>query len=300
MQNKKYEASLAKAGTESDHKVIDYARLDSEIPVSPKTSVTYFFCWILGILIPIFAISLKEFFNNTIRSKKDLQTHSNIPILGLIGHSDKLTSLIVPKNSKSVLSESFRSLRTNIQYLAVDKTKKVITVSSSIGGEGKTFCSMNIASIFALSGKKTVLIGADLRKPKLELEFKSENKSGLSNYLINKSSLKEITNKTEVENLDIIFSGPTPPNPAELLDSTKMQELIKKLNIEYDYVIIDTPPIGLVTDGVILMKNADINLYVVRHNYTKYQALSVVNGLYNNKQVENLQIIINDYQNDTG
>ena len=227
LQNKKYEASLAKAGTESDHKVIDYARLDSEIPVSPKSSVTYFFCLLLALFIPIIFISLKEFFNNTIRSKKDLQMHSNIPILGLIGHSEKLTSLIVPKNSKSVISESFRSIRTNIQYLAVDKTKKVITVTSSIGGEGKTFCSMNLASIFALSGHKTVLIGADLRKPKLELEFKSENKSGLSNYLINKSTLSEITNKTEVEHLDIIFSGPTPPNPAELLDSSKMKNLIK-------------------------------------------------------------------------
>ena len=154
--------------------------------MSPRSSVTYFFCLLLGLFIPIIFISLKEFFNNTIRSKKDLQMHSNIPILGLIGHSEKLTSLIVPKNSKSVISESFRSIRTNIQYLAVDKTKKVITVTSSIGGEGKTFCSMNLASIFALSGHKTVLIGADLRKPKLELEFKSENKSGLSNYLIKK------------------------------------------------------------------------------------------------------------------
>ena len=137
LQNKKYEASLAKAGTESDHKVIDYARLDSEVPVSPKKSVTYFLCLLLGLFIPIIIISLKEFFNNTIRSKKDLQMHSNIPILGLIGHSEKLTSLIVPQNSKSVISESFRSIRTNIQYLAVDKTKKVITVTSSIGGEGK-------------------------------------------------------------------------------------------------------------------------------------------------------------------
>ena len=125
------------------------------------------------------------------------------------------------KNSKSVISESFRSIRTNIQYLAVDKTKKVITVTSSIGGEGKNFCSMNLASIFALSGHKTVLIGADLRKPKLELEFKSENKSGLSNYLINKATLAEVTNKTEVDHLDIIFSGPTPPNLLSFLTVVK-------------------------------------------------------------------------------
>ena len=296
LQQKRYEASLAKAGTESDHKVIDFARLDNEKPISPRKSLAYFIALLLGILIPITFISLRDFFSDTIKSKSDLLNSTNIPILGLVGHSDNARSLVVPSASKSIIAESFRALRTNIQYLAADKEKKVITVTSSIGGEGKTFTTMNLAAIFALSGHKTVLIGGDLRKPKLHEDFKVDTSKGLSSYLINKSDLAEVIEKTEIDTLDVIASGPTPPNPAELLDSKKMRDLIMELNKIYDYVIIDTPPIGLVTDGVILMQNADVNLYVVRHNYSKTSALNVINNLYRQKQVENIHIIINDFK----
>ena len=296
LQQKRYEASLAKAGTESDHKVIDFARLDSDEPISPRKSLAYFIALIFGILIPIIIISLRDFFSDTIKSKSDLLNSTNIPILGLVGHSDNATSLVVSNTSKSIIAESFRALRTNIQYLAANKEKKVITVTSSIGGEGKTFTTMNLAAIFALSGHKTILIGGDLRKPKLHEDFKVDTSKGLSSYLINKSELAEVIDKTEIDTLDVIASGPTPPNPAELLDSTKMKDLIIELNKTYDYVIIDTPPIGLVTDGVILMQHADVNLYVVRHNYSKAGALNVINNLYRQKQVKNINIIINDFK----
>jgi capsular exopolysaccharide synthesis family protein len=296
LQQKRYEASLAKAGTESDHKVIDFARLDNEEPISPRKSLAYFISLLFGFLLPIAFISLRDFFSDTIKSKSDLLNSTNIPILGLIGHSDNATSLVVSNASKSIIAESFRALRTNIQYLAADKVKKVITVTSSIGGEGKTFTTMNLAAIIALSGHKTVLIGGDLRKPKLHEDFKVDTSKGLSSYLINKSELAEVIEKTEIDSLDVIASGPTPPNPAELLDSKKMRDLIMELNKTYDYVIIDTPPIGLVTDGVILMQHADVNLYVVRHNYSKTSALNVINNLYRQKQVENVHIIINDFK----
>ncbi len=296
LQQKRYEASLAKAGTESDHKVIDSARLDNDKPIYPKKGLAYFIAFILGIITPISIISIRNYFSDTISSKKDLKNNTLIPILGLIGHSDKGQSLVVPKSSKSIISESFRSLRTNIQYLAANKEKKIITITSSIGGEGKTFVTMNLAAIFALSDYKTILIGGDLRKPKLHEDFNINKDIGLSNYLINKASLEEIINKTNIETLDVIASGPTPPNPAELLDSQKMQDLINKLNKIYDYVIIDTPPIGLVTDGVILMQHADACLYIVRHNYSKIKSLNVINNMYNQKQVKNIHIIINDYK----
>ena len=296
LQQKRYEASLARAGTESDHKVIDFARLDSAEPISPRKSLAYFISIIIGIILPITFISLRDFFSDTIKSKSDLMNSTKIPILGLVGHSDNARSLVVPNASKSIIAESFRALRTNIQYLAADKEKKIITVTSSIGGEGKTFTTMNLAAIFALSGHKTVLIGGDLRKPKLHEDFKVNTSKGLSSYLINKSDLAEVIEKTEIDTLDVIASGPTPPNPAELLDSIKMKDLITDLNKTYDYVIIDTPPIGLVTDGVILMQNADINLYVVRHNYSKAGALNIINNLYQQKQVDNIHIIINDFK----
>ena len=296
LQQKRYEASLAKAGTESDHKVIDFARLDSEEPISPRKSLAYFIALILGILLPISFISLRDFFSDTIKSKSDLLNSTNIPILGLVGHSDNATSLVVSNASKSIIAESFRALRTNIQYLAADKEKKVIAVTSSVGGEGKTFTTMNLAAIFALSGHKTILIGGDLRKPKLHDDFKVNTSKGLSSYLINKTELAEVIEKTKIDTLDIITSGPTPPNPAELLDSKKMKDLIIELNKTYDYVIIDTPPIGLVTDGVILMQHADVNLYIVRHNYSKSRGLSIINNLFRQKQVKNIHIIINDFE----
>jgi len=300
LQQKRYEASLAKAGTESDHKVIDAARLDSQRPIKPKKTLTYFLMLIIAFFVPISIISIKRFFSDTINTKSDIKNNSQVPIIGLVGHSDKSISLVVPNSTKSIITESFRSLRTNIQYIAADKTKKIIAVTSSVGGEGKTFVTMNLASIFALSNHKTVLIGGDLRKPKLHNSFKVDKNQGLSNYLINKSNLEDIINKTNIKTLDVIASGPIPPNPAELLDSPKMNELLTILNEKYDYVIIDTPPIGLVTDGVILMQYADANLYIVRHNYSKIKSLSVVNNIFKNKNISNLNIVINDYTQNEG
>jgi len=300
LQQKRYEASLAKAGTESDHKVIDAARLDNQRPIKPRKTLTYFIMLIIAFFVPISIISIRRFFNDTINRKSDIKNNSNVPIIGLIGHSDKSTSLVVPNSTKSIITESFRSLRTNIQYIAANKTKKIISVTSSIGGEGKTFVTMNLASIFALSNHKTILIGGDLRKPKLHNSFKLNKNQGLSNYLINKSNLEDIITKTNIKTLDVIASGPIPPNPAELLDSPKMNELLSILNKKYDYVIIDTPPIGLVTDGVIIMQYADANIYIIRHNYSKIKSLSVVNNIFKNKNISNLNIVINDYTENEG
>ena len=295
LKGKKSEAELAKAGTAADHMVIDEARKDSDLPVSPKKGFSYILALLLGMLTPISIMAIRDFFNDTVKTKLDLQKHTSIPILGVLGHNDKANSLFVPKNPKSVIAESFRTIRTNLQYIASEKKQKVIAVTSTVGGEGKTFCSMNLASVFALSGNKTILIGGDLRKPKIKQDFEIKSDIGLSNYLIGKVEKKDIIFKTELQHLNVIPSGPTPPNPAELLESEKMIELITMLKKDYDCIILDTPPIGLVTDGVVLMKNADISLFVVRHNYTKIKSLSIVNNLHHQKIIQNLNIIINDF-----
>jgi len=293
---KQQETSIAKEGTEADHKIIDVAgKRDSDIPLSPKNRLSYLISLLFGVIIPVIFISIKDYFNETIREKSDLTKITKIPVLGVIGNSDKGNNLVVSENPKSIITESFRSLRTNIQYLAADKKQKVITITSSVGSEGKTFCSSNLALILATAGYKTILIGADLRKPRTHEDFNIENTKGLSSFLINKSSLEEVLHNTENENLKIITSGPVPPNPAELLNSSKMTNLIEELKKEYEYIIIDTPPSGLVTDSVITMKFSDINLYVVRHNYTKRNMMNIINDLYDTKQVKNLNIIINDY-----
>ena len=293
---KKQETEIAKEGTEPDHRIIDTAgKNDSDIPVTPRKKVSYLIGLIVGFIIPVFTISIRDFFNENINSKSDLDKLTNIPVLGVIGNSEKGGNLIVSESPKSIISESFRSLRTNIQYLASEKSSKVITVTSSVGSEGKTFCSSNLALIFSSAGYKTVLIGADLRKPKTHEDFKLDNQKGLSSYLIKKSKIDDIINQTQYENLSLITSGPIPPNPAELLNLERMKDLIKILKQKYEYIIIDTPPCGLVTDSVITMKLSDINLYVVRHNYTKKNMLNIINDLFETKQVSNLKIIINDY-----
>ncbi|MDG1718868.1 MAG: polysaccharide biosynthesis tyrosine autokinase [Flavobacteriales bacterium] len=294
LTDKKLNTNILIEGTTSDHKIIDSA-MGPEIPLSPNRKVNLLFALILGVGIPVIIISLRDFLNETILSKSDLTKITNIPIIGVIGNSDKSNNLVVLDNPKSVISESFRSLRTNIQYLSSEIENKVITITSSVGSEGKTFCTSNLALIMATAGYKTILIGADLRKPKTHEVFNLDNSLGLSSYLINKSTLSEIVHNTDAENLRVIPSGPIPPNPSELLNSDRMKKLIKELKKTYDYIILDTPPCGLVTDSVITMKMSDINLYIVRHNYTKENMLSIINDLHDTEQVKNINIIINDY-----
>lgn len=291
---KRSEAAIAKAGNVADNKIIDVARLTSKDPIAPKKKVIYLIALAFGLFLPASFILLRNFFDNTIKNRKELEKLTTIPIIGGVNHSDKSHSLVVLNSPKSIISEGFRAIRTGIQYMSANKEQKIISLTSSISSEGKTFCSMNLASVFALSGAPTLLIGADLRKPKIFDDFMLSNDSGLSSYLINQSTQEEIIQSTKIENLDIILSGPTPPNPSELLDTDKMKELIKNLQKKYKYIIIDTPPVGLVTDAHILMKHADINLFVVREAYTTKQMLNNINAIYREKKLNNMSIIFND------
>jgi capsular exopolysaccharide synthesis family protein len=213
-------------------------------------------------------------------------------------HNDSGYNLVNINSPKSGIAESFRSIRTNIQYLASDKKEKVICITSSVGGEGKTFVAMNLASIFSITRGKTILIGADMRKPKIFNDFNLSNDKGLSSYLSNQNTKDEVIQKTEFENLDIILSGPIPPNPSELLSLDKMKDFIKELKKTYQHIIIDTPPIGLVTDGLILMKHSDVNIYVVRQNFTTKDMLHNFNETVIKNNVVNMNLIINDISND--
>ena len=295
---KRAEASITKASNISDHKVIDAPRLESNLPIRPNKTLSYAFCAILGVLIPTLGLSLYFLFNNRIIDKSDIDQLTNIPLLGKIMHNDSGYNLVNVSSPKSGIAESFRSIRTNIQYLASDKKEKVICITSSVGGEGKTFVAMNLASIFSITGGKTILIGADMRKPKIFNDFNLPNNIGLSSYLSNQNSKDEVIQKTNFENLDILLSGPIPPNPSELLSLDKMKDFIEELKKTYQHIIIDTPPIGLVTDGLILMKHSDVNIYVVRQNFTTKDMLYNFNETVIKNDVVNMNLIINDITND--
>lgn len=269
LMQRRAEAQILRASNTPDNEIIDEARIERTVRVAPRSSMNYLIALILGLLIPALYLFLKDFFNVSIIDRKDVEKLTQFPIIGQIVESSSKDPLVVINSPKSPIAESFRSVRTNVEYITQGKPKSIILVTGDSQSVGKTFNSINIASIYALYGKKTILLGFDMRKPKLFQEFGLNNNCGLSTFLSNKDTLDEITQTSgKIPNLDIITSGPIPPNPAELIASAKCDELFEKLQETYDYIIIDTPPLGLVTDAFLLMRHSDVNLYVVRQGVT--------------------------------
>ncbi|EJL66720.1 polysaccharide biosynthesis tyrosine autokinase [Flavobacterium sp. CF136] len=297
---KRNEADIVKASNLSDIHFIDPAKDIGVGLIGPKTSVNYILALFLGILIPLIVVFILFFVNNSIQNTEDISKQTQIPLIGIIGLSKGFTSLAVFDKPKSALSEAFRAIRSSLQFLYKKKQlggAKTLMITSSISGEGKTFCSINIATVFALSEKKTVIIGLDLRKPRLAEEFNLANPNGVVNYLIKQKTLAEIVNKTQIPCLDVILSGPIPPNPSELIISEAMGELIEELKEKYDYIILDTPPVGLVSDAIELVQFSDVTLYVVRQNYTKKEMITLLNNRVKRGELNNVSIVLNGFEN---
>lgn len=297
---KRNEAEIVKASNLSDIHFIDSAKDIGGGLIGPKTSVNYILALFLGILIPLLFIFGIFFINNSIQNTEDISKLTQIPLIGVIGVNNDSLNLAVFDRPKSALSEAFRTIRSSLQFLYKKQQvsgSKTLMITSSISGEGKTFCSINIATVFALSEKKTVIIGLDLRKPRLADEFNLKNQTGVVNYLIKQNSLAEITNSTQIPNLDVILSGPIPPNPSELILSDAMKELIIELKQKYDYIILDTPPVGLVSDALELAQYADVTLYIVRQNYTKKDMITLLNTRIKRGELANASIVLNGYEN---
>ncbi|MRX38768.1 polysaccharide biosynthesis tyrosine autokinase [Flavobacterium sp. LC2016-23] len=297
---KRNEAEIVKASNLSDIHFIDPAKDIGGNLIGPKTSANYVLALFLGILIPLLFVFIIFFINNSIQNIEDISKLTQIPIIGVIGVNKDNINLAVFDKPKSALSESFRTIRSSLQFLYKKQRvsgAKTLMITSSISGEGKTFCSINIATVFALSEKKTVIIGLDLRKPRLADEFGLTNNLGVVNYLIKQKNLEEITNSTTIANLDVILSGPIPPNPSELILSEAMKELIDELKQKYDYIILDTPPVGLVSDALELAQYADVTLYIVRQNYTKKDMITLLNNRIKRGELNNASIVLNGYEN---
>ena len=292
---KRAEAGIARAANVSDNTILDYAKRGTLI--FPKKQQNYGLAIVLGFLLPFGFIILRDMFDDTIKDQRDLKKHFMIPQLGIVGYSEKETNMVVLENPKSAVAESFRSLRSAITYLASGKNTKKILVTSSVSGEGKTFTSLNLASAMALASKKTVVVGGDLRRPKLSSYFGETERVGLSTYLIGKVEVEKIVRATDHENLWYVPSGVIPPNPAELLQTPRLKEFLEYLEARFDVIVFDTPPMGLVSETIDLMRLFDINLYVVRQNYTVKDHLVMINDLFNNKQVKNVYGVFNGITN---
>lgn len=288
---KRAEAGIARASNVSDNAILDAAKKGTL--VFPKKQQNYALAVVLGLFLPFGFIVVRDMFDDSIKDQRDLKKHFMIPQLGVIGYSQKETNRVVLEHPKSAVAESFRSLRSAITYLASGKNTKRILVTSSVSGEGKTFTSLNLASAMALGSKKTVVVGGDLRRPKLASYFGGTEKLGLSTYLIGKAEPETIIMTTEQENLSYVPSGVIPPNPAELLQTQRLKDFLQFLDDRFDIIIFDTPPMGLVSETIDLMRLFDINLYVVRQNYTIKDHLVMINDLFNNKQVKNVYGVFN-------
>lgn len=276
LYTKRAEAEIAKNAALPDHKVIDKARFATK--VYPRTATNFLLALIIGIAIPAAYILLRYFTKNTIDSKDDLEKLSTAPIIGFIPNFPADSNrLVVFDKPRSQISETFRSLRTNIKYILGNETDegKIILITSSLPNDGKSLISVNVASIFAISGKKTLLIGYDLRKPSLHKIFGLNATHGLTSYMVGRYELDDVLQATEFNNFDVLVAGPVPPNPSELIDSDKNRALLKELKKRYDYIILDTPPVNLIADAQCLAKESDINLFVVRSEQTNKAAFKI-------------------------
>jgi capsular exopolysaccharide synthesis family protein len=291
---KRAEAGIAKASNTADNKMLDAAMPENAGLIGPMRTKNYLISMFIGGLIPIIILFLTELFNTRLVDLKELDYLKKCNVIGTIGHNEKTSDLPVFENPKSALAESFRSLRTNLQYLLREKGEKTILVTSTISGEGKTFCAMNLATILAMSNKKTLLVSLDLRRPKIHKLFNLSNETGLSSYLINRNTKEEIIFSSNVKNLYILTSGPVPPNPAELLETDRMEELMAELKNEYDYIILDTPPVAIVTDALLLSKFSNVTIFVVRQNFSSKEVLSLADELAEKGKMKHINILVND------
>lgn len=296
LKQKSYEAGTAIASNVSDIKVIDTAKDIGQGFFKPNRSFNTLIGFLLALVLPLVFILINEFFNNKIHTVEEVENNFKIPILGVVGTKVEKSNLIVFKNPKSAMSEAYRALRSNVQFmLKRDAKSHTLLVTSSISGEGKTLTAINLASVFALSGKKTILVGVDLRKPKIAEDFELKNKIGLVHYLINQKQPEEIIQKTKYENLDVILSGPVPPNPSELLMSGATANILDYLKEKYDYILLDAPPIGAVSDAQELFQYADTVLYVVRQGHTDKGLLKMIENKYKRGEVKDISYVLNDF-----
>lgn len=289
---KRSEAAISKASNASDIILVNPPMAGHAI--SPRTTRNYLVAGLLGLILPVLVFGLLEYFNNRVQSREDIEKITSVPFIGGVGHKKTQNNLAVFHQPKSIIAESFRALRSNLNYFVRQQEKAVFLITSSISGEGKTFTSVNLASVLALSGKRTLIVGADMRRPRLSDDFKLDNEVGLSTYLAGLSSFDRVRRKTEFENLDLISGGPVPPNPSELLLTPKMATFIDEAKKQYDFVIIDTPPLAIVTDAFVLSQFADHTLFIVRQNYTPRPLLKTVDDFYVTGKLKNVSLVLND------
>jgi capsular exopolysaccharide synthesis family protein len=289
---KRYEAEIAVASDQVDKTIVDPARANVGGPISPSKRNALILALLVGLVLPFLVILVQDFFNDKVTDLDQLKGLSPIPVLSSIPTSKR--KRILSGEDRNNLGESFRTARINLQYLNPNMLRQVIGITSSTSGEGKTFCAVNLATVMAMSNKRTLLMDADMRKPMVQTSLDLPDGKGLSTYLIGEAGVDEIIGRTDIKGLDVIIAGPIPPNPLELAESPRMGELLQQLRTRYDQIIIDASPMGIVSEFKVLVHHLDITLYVVRQGYTKRVMLRPLNDLYRSGKMQHVDLLLND------
>ena len=292
---KKAEYSISKAGYVSESVILERSRTPGR-PISPIPRMVYVSSLLAAVVLGLGVFFVKYIFYNEIPSLHDLLKYTNAPVIGVLPrYKSEIppNQLLVLKKPKSLIAEALRAIRTNLQFIDNTPGSKLVAVTSTISGEGKTFFAMNLAGILAFSDKKVVVIDLDMRMPKIHKGFNVENVKGVSTILSKIDEIEDCIQNSKVKNLDFITAGPPPPNPSELILKAEMDELIQYLKSKYDYVIVDNPPVGIVTDGMKSILMADYPVYILKANYSKRMFIQNINRLMTENKVSRLAVVLN-------
>jgi capsular exopolysaccharide synthesis family protein len=301
LQKKEDKAIQLVSSQIGESRIID-SRTNNDI-LYPKKWFVYAIALGLAIFLPALIILLRMLLNKKIETRKDIENATSIPIAGEIELEPKTAKeIIVSAGYQTDIAEQFRSLRTNLIYLKQETAGKVLMVTSAMPGEGKSFVSINMANTLSLAGKKVILVELDLRKPQLAKTLGLNTRPGMTDYLITTDMLPHdiIQTNKEYQNLSFITCGPIPPNPGELILTKRLQSLFEYLRNNYDIVVVDTPPVGLVSDAIILGNMVDLTLFILRHRYSFRSSVKLVDDLRDQKKLPHLSIVINSIRRNKG
>ncbi len=291
---KQSEMSITKAAKVSGNRILDRATIPKK-PIKPNKPMILASSALLGLLTSLLFLLLRDFMDNKIKTKDDFASVSNLPFYGIIPHTKSSEKMFILEDQQSVESEALRLIKTNLDFVSTDSKSKVIVVTSTVPGEGKTTIATNLASVFGATDKRVIVVSLDMRRPMLHRVFALTNKVGMSTVLSNNSDLKEVIwEHKKIKNLDIITSGPIPPNPSELIQSDNLKRVIDELRKSYDTIIIDAPPMGALTDSILLMKLADISLIVFRSEFSEKEFIKSLEDMVKTYSLDNVGIVLND------
>ncbi len=294
LMEKRLTTTISQASTLSNSKIIEKSSPSSS-PVKPNRRSIQLLAILIGIGLPAMFIFTLEVINDKVTTRYDIEKITQAPVLGEVGHSYADNALVVNKTNRGMVAEQFRIIRSNLQYVLNKIDKPIIVVTSSFSGEGKSFVTTNLGAVLALAGKKTIVIEFDIRKPKILTGLGLSKRQGVTNYLLGKANIQDLPVLVPgYGNLYVLSCGPVPPNPSELLLESRVDDLFNYLRQNFDVILIDTAPVGMVSDAMTLGKFANCTLYIVRQGHTYKKQIALIDEFYREGKLPKVSIVIND------